>query len=273
MIGTLSAERTLSLRESAPICMAPAARRQLPAAPPACAPKCYRRLVLCNFKSTFDEYAPPMAPWRAAQRVAASLSKRPVDAAAALAMSPRAGRHAGGRGDGGGDGGGASSVAACLCQPHAHQIRAQPVEPRGLLQRCACGASDGRRARRVRRARFARRASRPTSSPRAADVLVGTHGAGLSNAFFLRRGGALVEARPYNFEGAWPDRYFRALTALERSVHYYQVSAGSPALSIPTPPENEHVGGEGPRGTAAVVRAANGAACDHRGWRRDGALP
>ena len=51
----------------------------------------------------------------------------------------------------------------------------------------------------------------------------------------------MVEARPYNFEGAWPDRYFRALSSLERAVHYYQVSAGSAALSIPRPLDNVSV--------------------------------
>ena len=73
--------------------------------------------------------------------------------------------------------------------------------------------------------------------------LVGTHGAGLANAFFMRRGASLVEARPYNFEGGWPDRYFRALSALEQAVHYFQVSAGNAALSIPRPPDNVSVWG------------------------------
>ena len=68
-----------------------------------------------------------------------------------------------------------------------------------------------------------------------ADVLVGTHGAGLINAFFMRRGGVLVEARPYRFEGPWPDRYFRALTAIEQEIFYLQISAGSAALSLPRP--------------------------------------
>ena len=42
--------------------------------------------------------------------------------------------------------------------------------------------------------------------------------------------------RPYRFEGEWPDKYFRALTALEQTVHYYQISSGSRELSVPTPP-------------------------------------
>ena len=83
--------------------------------------------------------------------------------------------------------------------------------------------------------------ARDVRAARAADILVGTHGAGLSNAFFMRRGGALLEVRPYNFEGPWPDRYFRALTAVERAVHYYQVSSGAAALSSPRPPDNVSV--------------------------------
>ena len=73
--------------------------------------------------------------------------------------------------------------------------------------------------------------------------LVGIHGAGLVNAFFMRRGASLVEVRPYHFEGGWPDRYFRALSALEQAVHYFQVSAGNAALSIARPPDNVSVWG------------------------------
>ena len=55
------------------------------------------------------------------------------------------------------------------------------------------------------------------------------------NAFFMRRGASLVEVRPYRFEGEWPDKYFKAFTALEQAIHYLQVTSGSPALSSPTP--------------------------------------
>ena len=58
------------------------------------------------------------------------------------------------------------------------------------------------------------------TAARRADVLVGTHGAGLINAFFMHRGAVLVEARPYRFEGPWPDRYFRSLTSIERDIFY-----------------------------------------------------
>ena len=41
--------------------------------------------------------------------------------------------------------------------------------------------------------------------------------------------------RPFGFEGSWPDKYMRGLTGLERAVHYWQISAGSPELSVPPP--------------------------------------
>ena len=47
--------------------------------------------------------------------------------------------------------------------------------------------------------------------------------------------------RPYRFEGAWPDKYFRALSALEQATLYFQVSSGSAALSLPRPPDNVSV--------------------------------
>ena len=82
-----------------------------------------------------------------------------------------------------------------------------------LLQRCASARrSGGIGGRRVvcRAHEFGAGSLRAdVRAARAADVLVGTHGAGLTNAFFMRRGAALVEVRPYNFEGAWPDGYFR----------------------------------------------------------------
>ena len=61
------------------------------------------------------------------------------------------------------------------------------------------------------------------------------------HAAFMRRGAALVEVRPYHFEGDWPDKYFRALTSLEQAVHYLQVSSDSPELSIPEPSKDVSV--------------------------------
>jgi len=61
-----------------------ARRRRRPLEQP-CASTCYERVLVCNFRSTFDPYGPPMAPWRAGQRVARAVEGgRPVPVATAL---------------------------------------------------------------------------------------------------------------------------------------------------------------------------------------------
>jgi hypothetical protein len=57
----------------------------------------------------------------------------------------------------------------------------------------------------------------------------------------MHRGAALVEVRPYRFEGAWPDKYFRSLSALEQAIFYFQVSSSSRELSVPMPAANVSV--------------------------------
>ena len=261
MIGALSSRQIRSLRESAPICNERAARRNLEGTNGKrrgahCMPQCYEKLLLCNFKSTFDTYESPMAPWRAAQRVGVSvLSKRPVDTRTALAMIPPAPTQ--------------QEVADAIeavplrrgereagATPRLLRVlfvnRTRTKFPRSLynlrllLQRCENqGARErwapGWRVRCTPHEFGAGSLADDVRAARSADVLVGTHGAGLANAFFLPKGGSLVEVRPYNFEGPWPDKYFRALTSLERSIHYYQVTSGSASLSIPTPLDNVSV--------------------------------
>ena len=65
---------------------------------------------------------------------------------------------------------------------------------------------------------------------RTADVLVGMHGAGMFNAFFLPKHSAVLEIRPYRFEGAWPDRFVKLWTAKDRCIFYFQISIVSPEL-------------------------------------------
>jgi hypothetical protein len=104
--------------------------------------------------------------------------------------------------------------------------RTSPLSPRGLRLCCSAHAfGGGSLAQDIRVAR-------------GADMLVGTHGAGLNNAFFMRPGSALVEVRPYGFEGSWPDQYFKAQLAIEDAVHFYQISTGSTSLMHPPPPAN-----------------------------------
>jgi len=72
-----------------------------------------------------------------------------------------------------------------LPQQRVASHRASPLSPRGLRLCCSAHAfGGGALAQDIRVAR-------------AADLLVGTHGAGLNNAFFMRRGGALLELRPH----------------------------------------------------------------------------
>ena len=60
-----------------------ARRRRRPLEQP-CASTCYERVLVCNFRSTFDPYGPPMAPWRAGQRIARAVEGgRPVPVATA----------------------------------------------------------------------------------------------------------------------------------------------------------------------------------------------
>ena len=49
------------------------------------------------------------------------------------------------------------------------------------------------------------------------------------------------QVRPYRFEGAWPDKYFRALTSLEQAVLYWQVSSAGAKLSVPRPKDDVSV--------------------------------
>ena len=241
MMQHLSDAPMRSLRESAPLCRDDAARLALQGARGTahCRPQCYERTVVCQFRSTFDAYEPPMAPWRAAQRVAKSvLRTRSVGADAAgerTALEGRADRADGRQ----------TLHVVFVNRTRTKFSRSLANLPR-LLEQCAAARlrrawPDGWSVRCTAHEFGAARLSADVRAAQSADVLVGTHGAGLINAFFMRRGGALVEVRPYGFEGEWPDKYFKALTSLEQAVLYLQVSAGSPALSVPRPPANVSV--------------------------------
>ena len=47
------------------------------------------------------------------------------------------------------------------------------------------------------------------------DVIVGLHGSGLFNAFFMARGGSIVEVRPTEFNGGWPNQYVRDMCLID----------------------------------------------------------
>lgn len=199
MLSALSAERTAGLRDAGPKCTDRHATRE-GGPPPWCVPRCYQRLVICNFRSTFDAYAARMAPWSAAQRVARRLVPRPPPAEPAVAA-----RH-----------------VLLVNRTGTRFARSLHNLPQLLA---ACAHSEAPRTICTAHEFGRRGVAADVAAARRADVLVGTHGAALTYGFYMRRGAALVEVRPYRFEGKWPDRYFRDLASLEQTPLYFQVMA------------------------------------------------
>ena len=81
----------------------------------------------------------------------------------------------------------------------------------------------------------------PPSFAQEADVLVGTHGAALIHALFMRRGGALVEVRPYGFHGRWPNQYHLSMARQQNATHAFVIQTTRPELCLPVPPANVSV--------------------------------
>ena len=163
------------------------------------------------------------APWRAAQRVASLIAGADEPGASSRSRSTTITTTTRGSGSGGNGGGCVAAAAAAhqrvlrlvfvnrtqttrsrglanldellgrcaalrgglLPQHRVAHHRTSPISPRGLRLCCSAHAfGGGSLAQDIRVAR-------------SADMLVGTHGAGLNNAFFMRRGGALLELRPH----------------------------------------------------------------------------
>ncbi|KAF6265694.1 hypothetical protein COO60DRAFT_1457009 [Scenedesmus sp. NREL 46B-D3] len=64
-----------------------------------------------------------------------------------------------------------------------------------------------------------------------ADVMIGVHGAGLFNAFFMPQHSSLIEIRPLNFTGHLPNQYMKASTWWLRMHH------GDSVWELPVVPE------------------------------------
>jgi hypothetical protein len=47
------------------------------------------------------------------------------------------------------------------------------------------------------------------------DVVVGLHGSGLFNAFFMDPGSSIIEVRPTEFNGGWPNQYVRDMCLVD----------------------------------------------------------
>ena len=98
-----------------------------------------------------------------------------------------------------------------------------------------------------------------------ADVLVGTHGAALVHAIFMRAGSSLVEIRPYGFDGPWPDQYHLSMARQENATHAFVIRTRDRTLCSPVPPANVSAWDARPLNTRvrhdAFVRALAAAAC------------
>lgn len=241
MIGMLSNEPLLSTREEAPLCLEKLARGVLQGeSHRACVARCYKRVIICQFLSTFDAYTPPMAPWRAAQRVARRVAEVPTRATGlrvgkgrrnrrarrgvtkasskqtASAAAPPASAFDSSRTTGDAHGPTGTGVAYGEGRDRPLQVvfvnRTRTKFSRSLenlpqlLKICArwrrippvlCSAHEFGAAGLLNDIKAAQRA----------DVVVGTHGAGLTNAFFMGRGGSLIEVRACRFEASLPNRH------------------------------------------------------------------
>lgn len=223
LFGAFSEQPLASLREVGTRCLERDARAKLRgdrlSGRPAlrCHAACYERLLICSFKSLLDTHQQVpdgFAPWRAAQHVASRVMRGRAEASSHVWRVLFVNR------------------TQTLNKDRRGLRRISNLEQ--LLEQCAGWRGVGVRCSAREFGRHG--VASDVLAVREADVLVGTHGSALDNALFMRRGSAMVEVRPYGFEGQWPDRYLKLLTGIENAVHYYQISSGAPQLSSPRPP-------------------------------------
>ncbi|CAK0784591.1 hypothetical protein CVIRNUC_007795 [Coccomyxa viridis] len=74
------------------------------------------------------------------------------------------------------------------------------------------------------------------------DVLVGVHGAGLINSFFMRPGSAMVEIFPCRFPADWASHYFWRPALVERRIMPFQVHMQDEARCQPSQLEKSPAG-------------------------------
>ena len=167
-------------------------------------PECFERLAVCRLRDTSrgGTYPGKMQPWAAAQAIGRTLL------------------------------GAARWEAARTTTPHRRVVYVQRkrraiVNLPSLVGWCTGGVLRGVACTQWE---FGRGLAADLSVVRQAGVMVGMHGAGLANAFFMPRGSSVVEIRPYGFEGPWPDKYVKLQTSLEDALLYFQLSMGSPSL-------------------------------------------
>ena len=168
-------------------------------------------MLVCKFRDVYDKEV-PVAPWTAARAIVAAMRRPAMGPAAAVRAAE--------------DTDAARSTFGVLFTRRAaakNGARALSNEAE-LLQFCAAwsppeacvgaGVTTRCEVRRFGVNGF----RRDVEAVQAADVLVGTHGAALVHAIFMRRGSSLIEVRPYGFKGPWPDQYHLAMARAENAV-------------------------------------------------------
>ena len=178
-----------ALRETSPRCSVVEANRSYAsAAEGSCRVRCHKRLIFCDFRNTFDvkhRYRKPFAPWAAGQW----LVKRVLGRLGTLDPLPRPLR----------------VLLVDRCQLPTHDTYAQGMNAGGyasngtenihnideLLHLCA--KQRGLQCSSIYFGSIGLAAS--MRAVRAAGVLVGTHGSGLTRGFFMPRGASVVEVR------------------------------------------------------------------------------
>ena len=77
------------------------------------------------------------------------------------------------------------------------------------------------------------------------DVLIGVHGAALINSLFMPLGSSLIEVKPLQFVGLWPNHYLRRMLTLtdhNSSVFWYSINVVNASNSAPGMDEVLHLG-------------------------------
>jgi hypothetical protein len=67
------------------------------------------------------------------------------------------------------------------------------------------------------------------------DIVVGLHGSGLFNAFFMREHSSVVEVRPTEFNGGWPNQYVRDMCLVDDkdALLWWGINTVTPELCTP----------------------------------------
>ncbi|KAL3932368.1 MAG: hypothetical protein SGPRY_000734 [Prymnesium sp.] len=210
MLGALTQGPTRTTAQIAPRCSGSRT----------CPPRCFSRLLLCRFKDVYDLEV-PVAPFKAAHRMLPSLLLEVSFAESrkdpfTVIFANRTRTHHGARQIKNLNG----LVDDCRGWRPAPQC--------GATHRTSCEAHNfGHRGLRADITRMQR-----------ANVLVGTHGAALIHALFMKPGSSLIEIRPYHFDGRWPDSYHYAMAQQENMTRIFVIRTTNRSLCSPIPNAN-----------------------------------